>query len=256
MVQDGLIRRDTDEHGHGTRAPDDDAGGFDPNAPRLGRRESEPHSIEVSYLHDVLATNYPEDRATWDLHHYFMLDGEEIDLRFDVSFFKGLRIDHTLSSYRAAEHGGRVPDLVINILSKSTWPLDVGVTVETCQAIGIPVYVIFAPYDVASTIYRPPFLRAHVSGDNSGRYQVHELRAVTVKQGGAVDRNRVIDCGARFPFMFGLMELERKHARGLPLYRLVLIDRESREILLTRAEQEKRRADQYLKILKDRGIEP
>ncbi|MEX2757450.1 MAG: hypothetical protein Q6365_018885 [Candidatus Sigynarchaeota archaeon] len=77
-------------------------------------------------------------------------------------------------------------------------------TVEICQAIGIHMDVIFAPSDVASTIYKPPFLRARVSGDNSGRYQVHELGAVTVKQGWAVDRNRVIDCGARIPFLFGL----------------------------------------------------
>ena len=36
---------------------------FDPNKPRLGRRESEPHSLEVTYIHDVLTTNFPEGRA-------------------------------------------------------------------------------------------------------------------------------------------------------------------------------------------------
>lgn len=269
MVQDGLIRKDSEGNGRGSRASDAEPDDFDPHVPRLGRRESEPHSAEVSYIHDVLLSNFPGDRPTWDLHHYFMLDGEEIDLRFDVSYFKGLHVDHTLSSYKAAEHGGRVPDLVINILSQSTWTRDVGVTVETCQALGIPVYVIFAPYDVASRIYKPPFLRAHVMG-SAGRYQVHELREVTLKAGGVMKQEQVIDCGERLPFLFGLMELERKHAKGLPLYRLILLDRESKEILPTRAEQEraraeqekqraeqeKQRADKYLKALKEHGIEP
>ncbi|MHA1733082.1 MAG: hypothetical protein ACTSU5_14135 [Promethearchaeota archaeon] len=42
------------------RAPPDD---FDPSQPRLGRRESEPHSDEVVRLHDLLTTNYPRSRA-------------------------------------------------------------------------------------------------------------------------------------------------------------------------------------------------
>ena len=31
--------------------------------PRLGRRESEPHSLNVSYIHDVLSVNFPQDRT-------------------------------------------------------------------------------------------------------------------------------------------------------------------------------------------------
>ena len=66
---------------------------FDPNTPRLGRRESEPHSAEITYIHDILTTNFPTGRAVWDLHHYFLgikdpLKGKEIDIQFDVSFFK------------------------------------------------------------------------------------------------------------------------------------------------------------------------
>jgi len=58
---------------------------FDPNVPRLGRRENEPHSAEVTYLHDVLTTNFPNDRTLWDLHHYFRKEGMDIDLQFDIS---------------------------------------------------------------------------------------------------------------------------------------------------------------------------
>ncbi len=173
-----------------------------------------------------------------------MLDGEEIDFCFDISFFKGLRIDHTLSSYRAGEHGGRVPDLVINVLSKSTWVRDVGEIVDTCRAIGIPVYVIFSPYDVASRVYKPPFLRVYLM-DDEGNYGIHELREITLKDGeGTVNWNHVIDCKGRLPFAFGLMELREKHAKDLPLYRLVLLDVGARKVLPTVLEQEKARAEQ------------
>ncbi len=64
----------------GTRiknAPVDD---YVPTKPRLGRRESEPHAAEVSYLYEVLSSNFPADRTMWDLLHYFQLEGEELDL--------------------------------------------------------------------------------------------------------------------------------------------------------------------------------
>ncbi len=66
--------------------------------PRLGRRDSEPHSSEISYLHDVLTTNFPNDRTIWDFHHYFIVDDEKIDLQFDISYFRGLQIDTELPS--------------------------------------------------------------------------------------------------------------------------------------------------------------
>ncbi|NMC08243.1 MAG: hypothetical protein GYA24_23760, partial [Candidatus Lokiarchaeota archaeon] len=53
---------------------------FDQSQPRIGRRESEPHSAEISYLHDVLTVNFPQHHAIWDLHHYFTLENEEIDV--------------------------------------------------------------------------------------------------------------------------------------------------------------------------------
>ena len=97
---------------------------FDPNVPRLGRRECEPHSAEVSYLHDVLTTNFLDDRTIWDLHHYFKKEGMDIDIQFDISYFKDLKIPYSLPSYKANEYGNRVPTIAINILSKSTWRSD------------------------------------------------------------------------------------------------------------------------------------
>lgn len=224
-----------------------------PGEPRIGRRESEPHSDGVSYIHDVLETNFPGDRATWDLHHYFTINEEEIDLQFDVSWFKDLQIEYTLSSYRAAEHENQVPVLAINILSKSTWHDDVGEHVDECRLVGIPVYVIFAPYDVGSRMYKPPFLRVYVMADN-GEYQARESRKITRQEGGEIDWDAVLDVGNRVPFQFGLSELKKKHEKGLSLYRLLLCDVREKKVFMSRVEQAEARADKLseeLEKLKD-----
>ncbi|MHA1821864.1 MAG: hypothetical protein ACTSU2_13080 [Promethearchaeota archaeon] len=57
------------------------------NPPRLGRRESEPHSYEITRIYDILKTNFNDSRVTWDLYHYFNVDGDTLDIQFDVSFF-------------------------------------------------------------------------------------------------------------------------------------------------------------------------
>ena len=155
------------ERKRGTRIDNAPPDLYDPNVLRLGRRESEPHSAEVTYLHDVLTTNFPKGRAVWDLHHYFLgnkgaLKGEKIDIQFDVSFFKDLKISHTLSSYKAREHGGRIPDLAINVLSKNTWRNDLSENVDKCKDLSIPVYALFSPYEVTSKVYHPPFLRVFI----------------------------------------------------------------------------------------------
>jgi Uma2 family endonuclease len=218
--------------------PDD----LEPDEARIGRRESEPHSEEVTYLFDVLRSNFPQSRPTWDLHHYFKVGHAEFDIRLDVSFFKDWAGPRKLSSYNASTYGGRVPNLGINVLSKSTWKDDVGENADICRMVGIPVYVIFSPYHVASNIYKPPFLRVYMLGKD-GNHSILERHEITLKEGGEMNWKAVIDCEDRLPFAFGLMELADKHEEGWPLFRLILIDRESKEILLTRAEQEKARAE-------------
>jgi Uma2 family endonuclease len=217
--------------------------GFDPNKPRLGRRESEPHSAEITYICDVLRSNFPQDRVTWDLHHYFIVNGEEIDMELDVSLFRGMSLPVQLSSYRAAECGGRVPDLAINVISKSTWRADVGENVDLCNMVKIQVYVIFAPFHVASRPYKPPFLRAYLM-DEHGAYQARELREATIAAGKEVNWDATIDCGGRLPFKLGLQELAgEKHEKGWQLYRLVFINPQERAVLRTRLEMERVRAD-------------
>jgi hypothetical protein len=228
---------------------------FDPSHPRIGRRESEPHSLEVSYLHDVLSTNFPQHHTLLDLHHYFRLDGEEIDIQFDLSFFIDASIPYTLSSYRAAEHQDRVPELAINILSKSTWRADLGENVDLCRALRIPSYVVFAPFDVASKHYHPPFLRVYLLRED-GSYEIKERRACCTDKTGTILEDQLIDMANIVPFRMGIEELEGKHEQVQTRYRIVLVQPDLPERLLSGYEREKQRADSYLKLLEDHGIEP
>jgi hypothetical protein len=226
-----------------TRAATTAPESFDPAKPRLGRRESEPHSNEVNYLHDVLATNFPQDRTMWDLHHYFNLDGYEYDIQFDITFFRDISIPYTLSSYKAADFGNRVPTMAINVLSKRTWMGDIGEHVDDCRALKIPLYVVFSPYYAARQSYTPPFLRIYQLNSN-GDYTICELRVVTMLEGGAMNIKNVLDAGDVVPFRFGLIELQQKHENNKPLYRLILIDKVNDRVLLTPAELAKEQADQ------------
>ncbi len=226
--------------------------------PRLGRRESEPHSSQISYLYDVLSTNFPKDRTLWDLHHYFMLDGEEIDIQFDISYFRGYKIPYTLSSYRASEHGNRVPTMALNVLSRSTFYKDLGITVDRCYRLGIPVYVIFNPYLVHIRDYRAPFLRVYYRAETETKssattfYSIKELRSASFTKEGALDPEKIIDVGGSvLPFRFAIQELEQKHQGNLPQYRLVLVHPTKLEIFKTRAEQERQRAEEALKRVKE-----
>ncbi|MHA1679571.1 MAG: hypothetical protein ACTSUE_01095 [Promethearchaeota archaeon] len=204
--------------------------------PRLGRRESEPHSCEINYLYDVLKSNFPEDRPTWDLHHYFIVNGDEIDIQFDVSWIRDLNYKKTLSSYHAVKHENKIPALAVNVLSKSTWQKDIGENVDVIKLIGIPVYVVFPSYHVASKIYKPPFLRVY-SKKMNGEYAIRELHDVTLDEGGEIDWDKVIDCKPHLPFDIGLMKRSGVHEDGSPLFRMILIDPEGKHILLTEKDE-------------------
>ncbi len=222
--------------------------------PRLGRRESEPHSSEVNYLHDVLTTNFPEDRVMWDLHHYFTVKGNTIDMQFDISFFRGFYLPHELSSYRASEHDNRIPTMAVNILSKSTYNLDIGLNALQCRDIGIPVYIVFNPYLPNPWSLRAPFLRVHYIEDPNESYIVRDLREACLvesedddeeENAQALDPDKLVDVRPDLlPFMFGIKKLRRTFEGGLPRYRLILVDRTTLRPLPTRVEQERQRAEQ------------
>ena len=227
----------------------------DPSQPRIGRRESEPHSLEVAYLHDVLSTNFSEHHVLLDLHHYFQQDEEEIDVQFDISFFSDVSIPYTLSSYRASDYQDKVPVLAINILSKSTWRTDVGENVDLCRALRIPVYLIFAPFDVASRHYRPPFVRVYFLMDD-GSYAIKEQRNSCIDAAGVLIEQNIIDLEGVVPFRVGIEELPAKHEKNQSRYRLIIVRNDSPARFLTSLDLERQRAEKYLRILKDHGLEP
>ncbi|MHA1279730.1 MAG: cell envelope integrity protein TolA [Candidatus Helarchaeota archaeon] len=227
-----------------TRIETTEAIPFDPLKPRLGRRESEPHSEEISYIYEVLHLNFPTSRTTWDLHHYFTLESGQIDIQFDISFFKDLKIDYTLSAYHASKFNNRVPDMAINFLSKSTWQMDVGIHVDYSRLLKIPLYIVFSPYYIGKEIYKPPFLRAYILHPD-GDYHIQNLKKISLKEGNtSIDRDALLKVSNLVPFNLGIMELAYKHEGDLPRYRLILVNPETGEIFPTQAEQEKVRADQ------------
>jgi len=215
----------------------------DPLKPRLGRRESEPHSEEITYLYKVLHLNFPESRTMWDLHHYFMVETEELDIQFDISFFKDLKIPYSLASYRASKFNNRVPTMAINILSKSTWQMDVGIHVDYCRLLKIPLYIVFSSHNIIKAIYKPPFLRAYILKPN-GDYHIQDLKQITMREGDAtLNREALIDVSEIIPFKIGIMELAIRHEGDSLRYRLILMTKKY-DLYQTLAQKEKTRADQ------------
>ncbi|MBD3255342.1 MAG: hypothetical protein GF383_09630 [Candidatus Lokiarchaeota archaeon] len=222
---------------HKGHPPDD----YDPKRPRLGRRENEPHSDEINYLYDVLSTNFPDDRTMWDLHHYFSIAGFNIDAKFDISYFKDMHIPKRLSSYKAKKYNNRVPTMVVNILSKSTWRMDIGENVDYCRKLKVPLYVVFPSYHVANKFYKPPFLRAYML-QQSSEYQIVELRETTI-DGDKTNREAIIDVSEYVPFRLGLQKRSSKHESGKSLYRMILLETDTFQILLTKAEAVEQKAE-------------
>ena len=211
---------------------------------RLGRRESEPHSDEINYLYDVLSTNFPEDRTFWDLHHYFDLEGDRLDLQFDITYFRGLDIPYRLSSYDAAEYGGRVPTLAVNILSASTFRNDLGIVLEQCQRLQIPVYVVLSDHLQNPSYVRAPMLKIYYrEGD---QYHIVELHETCGTEGGEIDASKLLDVRPDLlPFKFGIVERKAKYKKHdiLPLYYLALVERDTGMVLLTSRERAEREAE-------------
>ncbi len=212
--------------------------------PRLGRRESEPHSFKINYIHDVLSTNFPDDRVLWDLHHYFTLGETRVDLQFDISYFRNFEFKDQLSSYDEMDHDFRRPDMVINILSKATFNNDLGINAETCMKLQIPVYVVLSDHLPEPEAVKAPLLK--VFHRNGEKYVIESLTECCCAEGeDGLDLEKTIDIGL-LPFRLGIMKLNDRYwvkGKRHDLYQLVFIDKETGEILKTKAEKERERAE-------------
>ncbi|MCF2140508.1 MAG: Uma2 family endonuclease [Candidatus Lokiarchaeota archaeon] len=237
-------RHALDEHlKYSSKDVDDDAQML---KPRLGRRESEPHSANISYIYDVLSTNFPEHRVIWDLHHYFYVADEKIDIQFDISFFLNLKIDYQLSSYKAEKFNNRVPDLIINILSKSTWHNDLLENVALCERLRIKYYIVFFSYEVSTKFYPPPFLRVYYLNENS-RYQYKDLTKIMFDKGKLLDSTAKIQLSPDLPFDVALECITKKYDNKKPIYKIIFLKPNTEDQFLTEKEIEKQRADKEKK---------
>ncbi len=217
---------------------------------RLGRRESEPHSAEVSFLFDVLSSNFPQHRTMWDLHHYFLIDGEKVDLQFDISVFLDFSIPEELPSYNASDFNYKIPDLVINVLSKSTWRKDLSEIQEICRRLKIPVYVLMLPYPFAPKVFPLPFLRAYILND-SNMYESFEINEFMYEKQKIVSEDSQIKLPKQFPVDLALERLSTTYYGRKTRSRLVLIDKKTNQKILSKSEQETQRADEAERKLQE-----
>ena len=213
---------------------------------RLGRRESEPHSAEVSYLFEVFSSNFPKHRTIWDLHHYFEIGGKRVDIQFDISFFLDFALPEDLPSYTAADFNKRIPDLVINVLSKSTWEKDLSKIQELCRRLSIPTYIVFLSYPIVPTVFSTPFLRVY-NLEEDGLYSMHELNSFMYDQTILVDSAAQIQLRDVFPFSLALQKLSRTYLGQKVRSRLILLKKGTNERYLVKHEIEKLRADEQAK---------
>jgi hypothetical protein len=166
-----------------------------------------------------------------------------------------MSIEQELPSYVAVEHGNRVPTMAVNVLSKSTWAVDLSDHVDKSRLLGIPLYVVFPAYHVATATYKPPFLRAYIYQASTRQYGIHDLNQAIVKEGEALthglceDSEKLLDTSSIVPFRIGLMERRVKVRGGLSAWRMILVHPTEPRILLTCAEQEKARADAFEKLV-------
>ena len=212
------------------------------NPPRLGRRESEPHSYQITNLFDILTTNFPENRTFWDLHHYFNVEGDVIDIQFDISYFRNLKVPYSISSYRAEKYNNRVPDMAINILSKSTYNKDIGETLEICERLKIPIYIVFSTFNFSINTYKPPFLNVYILQEDE-LYKKYILRKESFNEKGELIKENLIDLSEKLPFKVGIKKTTKVYEDGTRIYDLVLLNSKTLEIYKSEKEILKERAE-------------
>ncbi|MHA1341368.1 MAG: hypothetical protein ACTSRZ_16905 [Promethearchaeota archaeon] len=213
--------------------------------------------MEITWIYDILKTNFKNDRTTWDLHHYFTLGDKKIDIQFDVSYFKNLKIDYTLTSYRAEKYNNRIPDLAINILSKNTYLKDFSIHLEQIELLKIPVYIIFSSFNFNIDLYKPPFLRAYIL-EESGEYKIRTLKEVSIDENGNLIKKNLIDLRPHLSFMVGVKRSDMEHETNTYNYDMILLDAEtlkpyktSLEIQREKWEQERKKREEAEKKLEE-----
>ncbi len=223
---------------------------------RLGM--AEPYFHIINYLHDVLSTNFPDDRTLCNLQHYFSIDNEKLCVLFDISYFKGFNPPYQFPFYNSDSFDGLTPTMVINVVSSSTYNDYLGLTAQICQKLGIPIYVFFSNHISNPAIVKAPYLKV-IYLDN-GNYHIADLSEVCCTEGkGYINHKRLIDIRPDIlPFKFGIMKLQDKYRinnKDYATYRLVLIDRNTKKILKTKAEKSQMEAEEAIRKAEKKASE-
>ncbi|MHA1733798.1 MAG: hypothetical protein ACTSU5_17780 [Promethearchaeota archaeon] len=103
--------------------------------------------------------------------------------------------------------------------------------------------MVFAPYDVASSDYRPPFLRVYaIRGGTS--IEVRDVRGCAAKEGSdEVSEEHLHDFSPDLPFRLGLLKV-RQRTRGEHTYLLAPFRVDRPERFPTRAEAERQKVEE------------
>ena len=141
---------------------------YESNMPRHGRFECPPQSQGIRYVFNVLKTNFLNWASTCGLHHCFVgrkgiFKGKLVETILDISFFEKLDLPEVMLNFNSYKYGGRIPNFVLNVLSYSTWRVDLVENVDVLKCLGVHVYAVYkALKTISCMLYYRPLLRVYL----------------------------------------------------------------------------------------------
>ena len=130
---------------HESRAPSVDEPSYPLDPPLVDVRipVKAPHATATAYSRDGLMQRFPHAEVGDDLHMLFTEPGETKQSRLSPDVFVALEVPRrgTRTEYDADRLGP--PDFVLEVLSQSTWQLDLGRKLDCYQRIGVRECLLF-----------------------------------------------------------------------------------------------------------------
>jgi len=224
--------------------------------PRLGRRDSMPHTNHIEYIRSVLKKNFPNDTTISDLWHYFQVEMQEEKFIPDIAFYETFKLDRDLKSYKSIEHGNKIPLLIINMMSQSTWKNDVSEIVKKCLKVKIPFYIVYTMYSIKVDEYEPPFLRIYEYKEEKNDYEIIEIRRYAKYEESEMIEEKNLYYNEKLPFRVGLEKI-LNIIEGERESRILIVDKKELKKLLSEkecVEYEKKKIEDEKKKIEDENI--
>ena len=139
-----VLRPDrVDSRGPAASASDDEPHPLDPPLVDVRIPVKEPHAAATAYSRNGLRYRFPRAQVGDDLHMLFTEPGETKQSRLSPDVFVALQVPRrgTRTEYDADRLGP--PDFVLEVLSPSTWQLDLGRKLDCYQRIGVRECLLF-----------------------------------------------------------------------------------------------------------------